>query len=263
MRSIIKHLFRCCLCFFWKPLRPFDHGNKKTKDIFKGYIFHIYVHLRKKVHRGHILVIRVSTKLSFDTWIKTNWINMDIFQKAEKFSRDIYREYDVLSRCFPFVFILYIVIKIVRPWCAWEFVYYNQLVILITVSVHRRNKGMYVRHKINIVNIKKWRETKKNISIFLTKCFFPFFCYLYLFVYLRDEKQGQRLHYYLYTFLLEIEGKLWYRRKCLTPLSTIFQLHRGIQFYWWRKPDSPVKITDLPKVTDKLYHIMLYQVHLA
>ena len=50
---------------------------------------------------------------------------------------------------------------------------------------------------------------------------------------------------------------IWSDVLCLTPLSAIFQLYHGDQFYWWKKSEYPERTTDHGQATGKLYHLRL------
>ena len=61
------------------------------------------------------------------------------------------------------------------------------------------------------------------------------------------------------THVISLQSTNGYELWCFNNI----QLYHGCQLYWWRKPEYMEKTTDLSQVTDKLYHIMLYWVHLA
>jgi hypothetical protein len=79
-----------------------------------------------------------------------------------------------------------------------------------------------------------------------------------VFGFIHSENNSTQRQIWKYNLYLIGIG-LWY----LTPLSTMSKLYRGNQLYWRWKSEYPEKTTDLSEVSNKLYHIMLYQEHLA
>ena len=111
-----------------------------------------------------------------------------------------------------------------------------------------------IAHKNQIVNVIKSQSQKQitfNIMILILQYFF--FNNLDIFCSILG---------YLYMNPIEISRFLGWFMSCNTTFNIISViLYCGGQFYCWRKPEYPEKITNLSQVTDKLCHIMLYRLN--
>ena len=120
-------------------------------------------------------------------------------------------------------------------------------ICLITTCIGP-GRGVMWWNKYTCLYVKPWEGNPRSMKV----------SWILLSIYSAHEFGGSGWQCCLWNHYTWLPVNTW-KICCFTywPMPpSIFQLYRGSQFYWCKKPEFPVKTTELSQVTDKLDQIL-------